>query len=227
MATGFDFADVFDEVVDRAGGELSTAADVVRVRRGLRLLLERWEAQGFNTWRIRSVQLIAPGISPRVALPDDVDDIININVIRRFGNEVNDRHWHHTGTEAPITRISAAQYAQLGSKHSDGYPSQYWLNRRDPPELMLHPVGRCELVITYVERPAEFKRFGNSLDDVPGRWLEAMIMGLAHDLARKRPPYNEGLIARLKGEAALAEQLAQDADRDRSRFRYRISRRGR
>lgn len=227
MATGFDFADVFDEVVDRAGGELSTAADVVRVRRGLRLLLERWEAQGFNTWRIRTVRLFVPGVSPRVALPDDVDDIININVVRRFGPECDDRHWHHTGSEAPISRISAAQYAQLGSKLNEGYPSQYWLDRQDPPALMLHPVGRCELVITYVERPAAFQRYGNSLDDVPGRWLEAMIMGLAHDLARKRPPYNEGLIARLKTEAALAEQLAQDADRDRSRFRYQIGHRRR
>ncbi len=65
-------------------------------------------------------------------------------------------------------------------------------------------------------------RYGDQTDDVPGRWLEALITGLAYDLSRKRPPFDEGLIQRLKGEAAEAEDKAQRADRGRQRFRYKI-----
>lgn len=210
MTTGFDFADIFDDVVDRSGGEGSTAADVDRVRRGLRLLLERWEAQGFNTWRIRTLTVQSSGLTPIVKLPDCVDDVLNVSTTR------------HDSTVS-IRRITATEYAQLANKDSDGQPAQYWLDRRaDGPLLHIYPIGAALLSVTHVERPAAYDRFGGNEEDVPGRWLEAMIVGLAHDLARKRPPYNEQLIARLKGEAAEAEDIAQRADRDRSRFRYRM-----
>jgi hypothetical protein len=123
-----------------------------------------------------------------------------------------------------MRRISATQYAQLANKATLGDPSQFWLDRRDRPRLHVYPIGPAPLVITYVARPAEFDRYSSDTGDVPGRWLEAMVTGLALDLARKRPPYNEGLINRLRGEALEAETLAQRADRDRGRFRYNIGR---
>lgn len=211
MVAGFDFADIFDDVVDRAGGEQSTAADVVRVRRGLRLLLERWEAQGYNTWRIRRLTTAVNG-GAAARLSSSVDDVINVNAVR------------DCGTETPLTRITAAEYAQLSDKTSPGQPSQYWLSREaDAPVLLVYPIGPSKLNVTYVERPADFDRYSADLGDVPGRWLEAMIAGLALDLARKRPPYDEGLINRLSGEALEAEGIAQRADRDRARYRYKIA----
>lgn len=208
-ATGFDFADILDDAVDRAGGDQTTAADVVRVRRGMRLLLERWEAQGFNTWRIKTTTVLATGLVTTARLPDDLDDVLNVSAVQDHGSE------------SSMRRISATEYAQLATKRSTGNPSQYWLDRKEPPVLHVYPVGPAPLVITYVARPADFDRFGNNTDDVPGRWLEALILGLALDLARKRPPYDDALINRLNMEAKEAEGLAQRADRDRIRFRYR------
>lgn len=211
MPTGFDFADVVEDVVDRAGGDQTTAADIVRIRRGVRLLLERWEAQRFNTWRIRTQDVRASGRNPTIVLCDDVDDVLNVNVI------------NEDGSESPMTRITPVAYAQLANKLSIGDPSQFWLDRQDPPRLQVYPVRDIGLRVTYVQRPAEFNRYETTADDVPGRWLEALILGLAHDLARKRPPYNEALIARLKSEASEAESIAHDADRDRTRFKFNIS----
>ena len=210
--SGFDFADLVDEAVQRSGGETSTAEDILKVRRGMRLLTERWTAAGFNTWRINEMTIMANG--PEVQLPNRVDDVIQVNAIR-----------DGFISESIMRRIPPAEYMQLTDKQTRGLPSQYWFERSDPPKLHVFPIGgpgmEDRLVIYYVERPEAYERYGFE-SDVPGRWLEALVTGLALDLARKRPPYNEGLIARLKSEAMEAEELAQRADRDRARFRYRI-----
>lgn len=216
MDTGFDFADVCDEVVSRAGGETATAADIQKIRRGMRILAERWTAQGYNTWRVSTFTTQASGVDPKLVLPKCVDDVIVANSIRGG-----------TGSEMPMHRIPPSEYMQLTAKHTGGRPSQYWLQRTEPPVLHIFPIGSTTtpdtIVVNYVERPEKYEVYTDDPDDVPGRWLEAYICGLSHDLARKRPPFDEALISRLKGEAAEAEELAQRADRNRVNYRMRIS----
>ena len=214
MHTGFDFADIYDEVVSRAGGEMSTAEDTLRVRRGLRILLERWEQQGYNTWRIATMSATASGQSSGIKLDVCVDDVVNI--IPSDG-----------GT---LTRISYDRYMEIPDKTTQGRPGQYALFRSEPPVLRLFPTGRPaspdRLEIWYVKRPAAFDLTSDLTSDVPGRWLEAMILGLAHDLACKRPGpegYNEPLISRLDAQRLRAEDICTRADRDRSNYRYRMA----
>lgn len=216
MDTGFDFADVVDEVVSRAGGETATAADIQKIRRSARILSERWTAQGFNTWRIRTNQITLSGADPKIVLDKCVDDVIQVMSIKK-GSE----------SETLMKRIPAAEYFQLTKKRTYGLPSQFWLQRTEPPVLHVFPIGSKAggdaLVVDYVERPDSYEAYTDNPDDVPGRWLEAYITGLALDLARKRPPFDEALIGRLKAEAAEAEGIAQLNDRDRANYRMRIS----
>jgi len=212
--TALDFADLVDEAVARSGGEAATAADVLNVRRSFRILSERWLAKGFNTWRLCSTEIVVLGLTPELGLPADVDDVVTVNV-RTAG-----------GSEANMRRISPNEYNQLTRPKTLGLPSQFYLDRSTPPSLKIFPIGTptspVTLVVNYVSRPEAFQRYGQP-DDVAGRWLEALILGLALELARKRPPYDEGLISRLKGEAQEAEDIAMAADRGRQRFRYRIA----
>ena len=214
MIGSFEFSDVVDEAVARSGGQEATASDVLSVRRGLRLLTGRWLAQGFNTWRIETRNFTVNGTSPFIVLPENIDDVIQVNVTS------------DGLSESAMRRISPVEYAQISTKQSQGQPSQYYLDRKEAPRLYLFPIGRemepDTLTVWYVARPADFDRYGDTTDDVPGRWLEALVSGLALDLARKRPPYNEPLIQRLQAEAGAAEDLAQRADRGRQRFRYRV-----
>lgn len=213
MRTGFDFSDIYDEVISRSGGEQSTAEDVIRVRRGMRLVLERWEALQYNTWRIRKTSVVTSDGRAYVDLPEYVDDVMQVT-------------WEDGGA---LTRVTPAFYMQIARKNQMGRPGNFWLAREECPKLYLHPSGGgYRLDVWYIERPADFDRRRNNMEDVPGRWLEALICALAHDMACKRPQanggYNEGLISRLAGQAERAEETARRADRDRARYRYRIRR---
>lgn len=215
MIGSFDFADVLDEAIDRSGGQEATAADVLKVRRGMRILTERWTAAGFNTWRIKNFTSQVNGTSPKISLPERVDDVMQVTAVR-------------SGlSESVLHRIPPSQYMQITTKDTQGQPSQYYLDRTEPPTLFVHPIGTPSvpdtIVVYYVERPADYDAYDDLTSDVPGRWLEALISGLALDLARKRPPYNEALIQRLKLEAVEAEDLAQRADRGRQHYQYRTS----
>lgn len=207
MDNGFSFADVFEDVVDRAGGPDATANDVTKVRRGLQILLTRWENLGYNTWRIRNMRAVAMGYENYIDLPPRVDDVISVN------------HDPHGGQ---LTRVTIDEFAYYGSEPVPGTPSSWALMRAEPPRLMLYPAGAGDgLMIWHVERPEHYMIGNSGLDDVPSRWLEAVILGLAHDLASKRPPYEPKLIARLRMSANAAEMAALAADRDRAAFRYR------
>lgn len=215
--TGFDWADIVDDVVERSGGQTATAADVLSIRRSLRILLERWNGRGYNLWRVGEAMITAGGISPEIGLPDDIDDIIGIEV-RQAGTD---------GGTAALVRRSEAEYKALSLKATRGQPTLYCLRRSEPPCLLIYPIGgpvNYDLQITYIRRPGRFARYDYVDDDtIAGRWLEALVTGLAAERAKKTPPYNEPLIARLTGEAGVAERLAQEADRGRQRFRYRIA----
>lgn len=212
MRTGFTFADIFDEVVSRTGGEQSTAEDVAKVRRSIRIVLERWEAKGLNTWRVRSSTIYPTGASRYVELPSSVDDILMVT----------------PSGGGSLTRINSNTYMAIGSKDQDGKPGEWWLDRTETPRLYLYPTGDSSaLEIWYVERPEHYDDLGDNMHDVPGRWLAALIACVAHDFAKKRPgpdgKYDEALISRLKADADEDELIARQADRDRARFRYRAA----
>ena len=215
MRNGFDFADIVDEVVTRAVGEVSTAEDVISARRSIYMVLDEWHALQYNTWRVKTRDY---GFSPGAAviqLPVEVDDIMAATVVQEAGAD----------TETPLRRMSEAEYANLSNKDTAGKPSQYRLRRTEPPVLTLYPtgqVGRPGVVrLTYIERPAVFDRFDNNID-APGRWLRPLIYGAAADLAAKNPERAGERYAILAQQYQAALAVALPNDRDRTDFRMRI-----
>lgn len=212
--TGFTWADILDEASVRAGGQTMTAAEVLSMQRSFRILMERWQAQGYPSWRIERGEALLDGRSPQIRLPGDVDDVIHANSVVTA-----------TGSEATMRRITASEYTQITRKFTEGRPSQYYLDRADPPSLFVFPMGtpnqQGKVVFTYVKRPDAFEAYEYS-SDIPGRWIEALIVNMATELAKKRPPVDMGLIQMLTADANAAEDRAQRADRDRSRYRVRM-----
>ena len=213
MRSGFDFADIIDEVIVRAFGETSVAEDVTSARRSIYLVLEEWHALQYNTWRVRTRDFTFQSGFPAVNLPVEVDDVISVSNVLTSGNET------------PMRRMPEAEYAQVTNKAQAGQPSSYLLRRTEPPVLTVYPTGvagqTSTLRITYVQRPEVFDRMSDSID-APGRWLRPLIFGAAADLASKTPERSGDRIMVLQQKYTEALALAVTNDRDRSDFRMRI-----
>lgn len=217
--SGFDFGDVVEEVIDRTVGESSTAEDVTSIRRSIYLLMEEWHAAGYNTWRVRQRDFSFGSTEGRVALPTELDDILQANIVLSYGSDGAPR-------ETPLSRMSETQYAQLNTKSAQGVPTQYVLYRTEPPSLAVFPVGRQSqtetLRLTYIARPAAFDRFDND-SDIPSRWLRALIFGVAADFASKRPRrVDPSLVQRLDVRYDEARELALRNDGQRVGWKMRM-----
>jgi len=218
----FSFPDLVDDAVDQAGGGEATAEDVARVRRAIIMLTERWNAKGYNTWRVERIDrfLVANG---EADLPRSVDDLLTVLELRT--NSSGDEH------EIPLDRVSHSQYSYLVDKKTRGRPSQVFLQRSVCPRLYVYPIGedgQVTLRLWVVTRPKGLDIYDTDADDIPARWLPALTVGVAHQLARRRAipgqGINESLVARLGAEAREAEEVAMLGDRERVDYTYRIKR---
>ena len=215
MRSGFDYADIIDEITQRALGENTTAADVASARRSIYLVLENWHALSYNTWRVKTQDFAAgDGV---VYLPATVDDLLTATLVRQSGGQTS---------EIVLRRISESEYAAIANKDSSGPPTQFVLRRTEPPTLQLHPKGRTAHVeiirATYISRPAAFDRSAHTADDLPARWLHALIIGAALDLASKFPERAGDRFTILSATYPVALQMALSNDRQRTSFRWRI-----
>lgn len=216
MQSGFDFGDIIDEVIARALGETSTAADVISAKRSIYMVLEDWHAQQFNTWRVKTLTFGTSPDTPQVRLPANIDDVLSVTT-RNTSQPL--------GSETPLTRMSETEYANLSTKNTRGQPTQFMLRRTEPPVIFLNPVGRVGqteiITVTYIARPDQYDRFGGEVD-APARWQNALIIGSALDLATKNPARAGERLNYLPGMYDRALKLALTNDRDRTSFRMRI-----
>lgn len=216
MRSGFDIADIMDEIVQRAYGENSTAADVISARRSMYLVLENWHAQQFNTWRIRTQDFVVA--NGQVALPAKIDDVLTITCV----NEFSDGRISETAME----RVSETEYANFTTKDITGQPTTYMLRRTEMPRIFVHPKGRTgrteKIRVTYIARPDNYDPMSSGTDDLPARWLNPLIINAALDLASKNPERSGMRLEILAANAGPAVALAQTNDRQRNSFRMRI-----
>lgn len=229
-SSGFDLADVIDEAISRSGGLDVTAESVTSARRSLYLILNEWNIRNFDTWRVETREFSFP-VHDRVVpvhLDRFIDDVLQVNVVQ-YPNNPQAR-----GSEVTMRRVDETQYAQLTAKATHGQPSQYVFSRTEPPSIRVFPLGRPDLGnellrVTYVARPQSFSLDNQDLDS-PSRWTNALVAGMALDMARKRPllsgqGYPENTISRLAGEYEMALQHARLNDRQRVNFQVRLGRR--
>jgi len=222
MADRFDFADVLDEAIALSGGESTTADDVLSARRSLHLLLIEWNNRSFNTWRVKH-ETFSVGRGGQVLLPTRIDDVIQVS------SNNPETQVDFLGSQANMKRISATEYANL-TVLPKGRPSMYYLERSEPPRLYVYPIGREDvretLEVWYVQRPDEFDRLSNIDPDLPQRWLNAMVSGVAVRMAKKRPGISEERIARLERDYERDLEICTNSDRERVGFAVRLGRRG-
>lgn len=223
-----NFAEIAEEAFERAGREMRTGYDLRTARRSLNLLTIEWANRGINLWTVEEGQIPLHTDQGSYDLPIDTIDLLD-HVIRT-GVDVNQQ-------DISITRISGDTYSTIPSKNSTGRPLQVWIDRQSgatyaAPPLNISYVRHPRIVIWPKPDRANYYTFvyhrlrrikdagdGGNTEDIPFRFLPAMVAGLAHNLALKFPESSER-IPLLK--AQYDEQFGLAAEEDREKADLRI-----
>ena len=214
-----DIAELVEEAFERAGLELRSGYDLKTARRSLNFLLSEWANKGLNLWTIQSGTItLVPGqkiYTTADGLPANAVDYIEF-VCRTANAGVN--------TDISLNRISVSTYANIPTKDQSGRPYQVYVNRAtDAPEVTLWPVPDSSTTYTlaywYMKRMDDATNPASQTIEVPFRFYNALVAGLAYHISLKRPEAQER-ISFLKDLYDEAFQLAADEDRDRSSVRF-------
>lgn len=209
-----DLTEIVEEAFERCGGELRTGYDLRTARRSMNLMFTDWANRGINMWTMeQGQQILTPGTAT-YNLPEDTVDLLD-HVIRTGAGNVS------TQADLTITRISEPTYATIPNKLTQGRPIQIWIERLNTPRFTVWPVpDNVQQYILVYWRLRRIDDAGNGVNtmDMPFRFYNAMVAGLAYYLGMKVP----GAIDRLqvlKQQYDEAWELAAGEDREKAAVR--------
>lgn len=209
-----DLADIVEEAFERCGSEMRSGYDLRTARRSLNILLSEWSNMGINLWTLEqgSIPLVAG--TATYALPADTVDLLEH--VTRTGSASSQ-------ADISLTRISVSTYSTIPNKNATGRPLQIYVQRLVTPQVTVWPVPDASTPYTLVywrlRRLQDAGNGGANTQDVPFRFLPALIAGLAYHLALKVPGGLER-VQLLKAQYDQAFTLAAEEDRDRSAVRF-------
>lgn len=217
-----DLNNLVEEAFERCGAELRTGYDLKTARRSLNLLTIEWANRGINLWTLEQYTIALNQGQITYDLPVDTIDLLDHVV--RTGSGQNQ-------TDINITRISESTYLTIPNKNAQGRPIQVWINRQSganyptgvkQPQINVWPAPEQSNFYTFVtyrlRRIEDAGEGGSHTQDIPFRFLPALVAGLAYYLSLKVP----GAFERsqyLKAEYEQAYQLAADEDREKAAIR--------
>jgi len=223
-----DLNEIFEEAFERCGLELRTGYDFRTARRSLNFLIGEWANRGINLWTIEQGSInLAQGVTT-YDLPLDTVDLIE-HVIRTDSGQGPNQ------TDLNITRISVSTYSTIPNKLAQGRPIQVWINRQSGqttdllgatpkyPQINVWPApdqGTTQQPY-YVFYYWRLKRIydagsGTNVVDIPFRFQNCLVAGLAYMLAVKKPEVDPARIMALKAMYDEAWDLAAGEDREKA-----------
>lgn len=123
--------------------------------------------------------------------------------------------------EIPLGQLNRDSYVNQSNKVFPGRPSNYYF-QRDLPEPVVYlwpaPFVAAEVAQLVLWRHRQIMDTENLQQEVemPDRWQEAIINGLAARMAAETPAVDAQLIPILEQKAAMSQQRAWDGDNDGS-----------
>lgn len=211
-----DLNEIVEECFERCGSELRTGYDLRTARRSLNLLLADWANRGINLWTVeQGSQVLTPGTAT-YTLPADTVDLME-HVIRTGAGNAS------TQTDLTITRISVSTYSSIPNKLQSARPIQIWINRQGPaPQFTVWPTPDNSQTYTLVywrlRRMQDAGSGGGYTQDVPFRFLPALVSGLSYYLSMKIPGATERM-PMLKAQYDEDWLAASTEDREKAAIR--------
>ncbi len=188
----YDFAPSGGEIIMSAYQRVSirpTELLTTHIQTGvmeLNLLLARMSNQQPNLWSVDLQSLPLTQGQATYSLPAETVMITNAFVSTGSGTSRIDRI---------IWPLSQTEYASISNKNSQGTPTQFWYNRIVSPTItfFLVPDGNGPYTVYYYRvRQVQDATLPSGVNvEVPYLWLDALVAGLAHRLARIYQPQLE------------------------------------
>ena len=217
-----DLNTIVEEAFERCGQELRTGYDLRTAKRSLSLMLNSdWANRGINLWTLEQGTHVLTYNVGTYDLPVDTVDLLD-HVIRT-GSGTNQQ-------DINISRISSSTYVSIPNKNATGRPIQIWINRRTGatgadsvvvyPQFTVWPKPDNTTTWTlYYTRLRRMFDVGNGANgqDIPFRFLEPMVAGLAYYMSIKIAPDRMQM---LKGMYDEAWDLASGEDREKAAVRF-------
>jgi hypothetical protein len=128
----------------------------------------------------------------------------------------------NTPSEIPMARLNRDDYVNLPNKQfTSDRPLQYWLDRQAlSPVMNLWPTPNAQAetsqIVVWARRHIMDVGTMNQQVEVPQRWYEAVVAGLAAKLALEYAEVDPSMIGLLDQKAAQALYTAQQEERDDS-----------
>jgi hypothetical protein len=219
-----DLNTLVEEAFERCGQELRSGYDLRTARRSLNLLTIEWANRGINLWTIE--QGSVPLVYQQAEYDIPVDTIDLLDHVVRTGSGV-------TQQDINITRISSSTYAMIPNKNATGRPIQVWIRRLTGatdsvgtvvnPKIVVWPTPDNSIPYTFIYwRLRRIQNAGDGVNgqDIPFRFLNCMVAGLAYYLSMKLPGVDPGRRMELKADYEQQFALAAEEDREKAAVRF-------
>jgi hypothetical protein len=223
-AFNLDLSQLVEESFERCDKEMRSGYDLRTARRSLNLLTIEWANRGVNLWTIEEGSIPLVYNTASYNLPVDTIDLLEHVV--RTGSNTNQ-------VDINISRISISTYAAIPNKNATGRPIQVWVQRKtgatdsasavEYPQIHVWPKPDNGTTYTFVYwRLRRMQDAGNGINgqDIPFRFLPAMVAGLAYYLSMKLPGVDPARRMELKADYEQQFQLAADEDREKASVRF-------
>lgn len=212
-AFNLDLNEIIEESFERAGGEVRSGYDFRTARRSLNLMMAEWANRGFNMWTVEQGSIALLSGVATYNLPLDTVDLIEHVVRTGSGTSQSD---------ITLSRIGISTYASIPTKTATGRPIQMYIDRTITPSVTVWPTPDSTGTYTLVYwRLRRLQDAGNGVttQDIPFRFLPALVAGLAYYIAQKIP---EGppRMAHLKQDYEESWLLASTEDREKASLRF-------
>ena len=176
-------------------------------RRELNFMFAGWSNQGPNLWKqVRTQITLQQGVATYPITPQTIM-ILDASIVLNFGSANETRRY--------ITPISRTEYMSYANQQTQGPPTTYWFDRLISPTITFWPVpdggGPYTLDIYTYTQMFDANLPGGETPDVPYRWFDAIVAGLAHRVSRIYAPELEQM-RKVDADDAWKIASAQDTE---------------
>lgn len=203
-----------DDAFERCGVDPAsiTARHMRSARRSLNFMFSDWANRGPHLWAVEQAVLPLVAGTATYSAPAGVVAVLEVVVRRDL-------------VDTPVFPMMRDEYLAIPNKTYTGLPNRFWFDRdATQPTITLWnvPENDTDQLVYFYMRQLQDAGAGSNTPDIPYRWQEAIVSGLAAKLAEKYAPDREAaLVAKAEARYAIAKQ--EDRERAPTTTRVKFS----